>query len=347
MSTIFHVPENGASSTIGTARTSGATSLVVASGTGGLFGTVFPKLITVARSGVVLCILEATARATDTLTISGAVEGTTDANMLVGDVVEIRPTALSQTEIQAAVHNLETITNVSITASTTLTSAAFGKYQVCSGTSANYTVTLPTAVGGAGQTIGIRMALGLTKLVSLACTGGQTIDGAATRIMWAGESALLESDGSNWVKLGGKSIPMTCQLQRASTDFSIATAGWFAVPMDALALGTALLYDSTDGQVVAVRPGIYSCLIFAYCVGAAAGVILYAAVSKNAGQSAGFSVFQSGGGSNAGPAGHAATFALAVGDTVNVDVNFISQFPGTIAGTAAPATLTVAEIPQW
>jgi len=100
---------------------------------------------------------------------------------------------------------------VSITAATTLTGTAFGKMHVCSGTSANYTVDLPAVSGNEGKFIGFRMASGLTRLVTLDANSTETIDGALTRVMWAKEVAILYCTGTDWVKVGGKTIPMMCR----------------------------------------------------------------------------------------------------------------------------------------
>lgn len=103
--TTFHIPENGSSSTVASPRTAGATSLTLVDGSA--FGADFPKIVTVSRSGATLCILEATARSGATLTISGAIEGTADVDMVVGDVVQLRPTKLAMTEVHAAINAAE------------------------------------------------------------------------------------------------------------------------------------------------------------------------------------------------------------------------------------------------
>ena len=95
--------------------------------------------------------------------------------------------------------------------------AVIGRLNVCSGTSADYTVTLPAVSGNAGKYIGFQMAPGLTKLVTLDGNSTETIDGATTRIMWAGETAILLCDGSNWFKVAGKSKPMACLMKAAAT----------------------------------------------------------------------------------------------------------------------------------
>lgn len=102
---------------------------------------------------------------------------------------------------------LGSIADVSITGAITLTSTAFGQMHVCSGTAADYTVTLPSPSGNAGRMIGFRMSNALTRFVTLSTPTG-FIDGVATRIMWAQETAILYCDGANWTKISGKSRPL-------------------------------------------------------------------------------------------------------------------------------------------
>jgi hypothetical protein len=106
MPTTFHRPINGVSTTVVIARTAGVAPLVVADGS--LFGATFPIIIAAIRADTVLSILEVTGRSGNTLTISAAIEGTTDVDLIVGDLIEMRPTALAITEIHAAVNTLET-----------------------------------------------------------------------------------------------------------------------------------------------------------------------------------------------------------------------------------------------
>jgi len=155
-----------------------------------------------------------------------------------------------------------TITENSITGATTLTATAFGKQHVCSGTSSDYTVGLPAASGHAGEFIKFRMAPGLTKLVTLDGNSSETIDGATTRIMWAGEAATLYCDGSNWFKTDGKTIPMVAG-QYKNGGGQVVSTGPNRVK---LILGSIMesncpsdMNDTTNSRVVIVRPGIYHC----------------------------------------------------------------------------------------
>jgi hypothetical protein len=69
---------------------------------GALFGSTFPLRITVLRSGSILCILEVTGRTSNTLNISGAIDGTSDVAQQIGDTVEMRMCAGYILELQTA-----------------------------------------------------------------------------------------------------------------------------------------------------------------------------------------------------------------------------------------------------
>ena len=141
--------------------------------------------------------------------------------------------------------------------------AVIGRLNVCSGTSANYTVTLPAVSGNSGKYIGFRMAAGLTKLVTLDGDGTETIDGATTRVMWAGETALLYCDGSTWTKMAGKTIPMVCHLSKSAT-FTITSAQISSTTYPTLDFGTGLMHDTTNNRIKIVRPGAYNLTAFFY-----------------------------------------------------------------------------------
>jgi hypothetical protein len=79
----------------------------------------------------------------------------------------------------------------------TVLDATYGSVLV-SGTT---TITLPTATGIMGKKYIIKN-IG-TNVVTIATTGGQTIDGASSRtigVQWQG--LILQSDGSNWFIMG-------------------------------------------------------------------------------------------------------------------------------------------------
>lgn len=96
---------------------------------------------------------------------------------------------------------LYSTTLVSVTGATSLTSAAFGKMHVLTGTSADYTVDMPTAVGNTGGTIAIKGANALTVYVTIQGVSGQTIDEYASIKIGSGGVLILVSDGTNWIIL--------------------------------------------------------------------------------------------------------------------------------------------------
>jgi hypothetical protein len=93
---------------------------------------------------------------------------------------------------------IDAITSVSVTGTDTLDSTAFGKLHLLSGTAADYTVTLPTAVGNAGKSIAFKGVFALTKKVTLDGNSTQTIDGWLTKDIVSGKSLIIISDGTNW-----------------------------------------------------------------------------------------------------------------------------------------------------
>jgi len=124
---------------------------------------------------------------------------------------------------------LYTITPVSITAATSLTSSALGKLHTCTGTSSDYQVDLPTAVGNSEEMILIKGAAALTKVVTVVGVSGQTIDGEANRKLSSGGLFVLVSDGANWILTNeiGSWIPYTPVWAGFSADPTISYAGYF------------------------------------------------------------------------------------------------------------------------
>jgi hypothetical protein len=148
---------------------------------------------------------------------------------------------------------------VSITGNISLSSTAFGRMHICTGTSANYTVILPSPTGNSGDFIGFIMGSGLTKLVTIAQNASEKIDGANSRAMWANEVAVLYTDGTNWIKAYGKSIPMTCTMYQGSGGVTLTYGNFTVVPMNTMQVdNTGLMADTTNGRINIVRTGTYN-----------------------------------------------------------------------------------------
>ncbi len=187
-------------------------------------------------------------------TLARSVIASSNANALVNFSAGSKDVVL--TLAAAAITGLESITFVSITGAISLTSSARGKTHVCSGTSANYTVDLPTSGMTSGDTISFRMADGLTKLVTLDAGGGVAINGTQMRVLHNGETATLEWDGSNWYKRSGVTIPMVAQLH-LSVSQSIPNTTMTKVLLDTPDTDVGNMVDVANNQFVIRRSASY------------------------------------------------------------------------------------------
>lgn len=142
---------------------------------------------------------------------------------------------------------------VTVTSITTTATASFNAYHIASGTTADYTITLPTITAGdIGKTLIIEVAASCTKLITLS---GVDIDGQATRVLWAKEVVHLRADAvGKWVKIGGKSIPMGCNI-RLGANYSLASSTTLSkVTLDTLtAAAPAGMSDLANNRIKLIR----------------------------------------------------------------------------------------------
>ena len=150
--------------------------------------------------------------------------------------------------------------NIPVVAAVTLDASACGKIITCQGTTADYIVTLPLAATCAGKTLSFVMAPALTKLVTLAANGTETINGATTRIMWANEAVTLFCDGYTWAKIAGVSLPMAVRMYKDyASSFGIANATLTKVEIDTTAVASvASMADTANFKAIIQRAGLYS-----------------------------------------------------------------------------------------
>lgn len=136
--------------------------------------------------------------------------------------------------------------------------ATVGQMHVCSGTAADYTVTLPPVANCSGRFIGFRMDAGLTRFVTLDGNAAELIDGAATRVMWSGESAILYCDGAAWYKVAGKTRPMIARgdIGAAAINNSSTTQLQLTSGFD----NTGRMVDTATDRITIRRPGVYDML---------------------------------------------------------------------------------------
>ena len=125
----WHIPENELAGTpyaiavTDPGASSGARTVAVTGWPSGW--TSFPKIVVAIRSGQIVAAYEATAYSGGNLSLSGVIDGYTDAALLASDTIELRPTKLAITEIQSAVTtNTSSISTINTTLGT-LGSAAF------------------------------------------------------------------------------------------------------------------------------------------------------------------------------------------------------------------------------
>jgi hypothetical protein len=107
-------------------------------------------------------------------------------------------------------------TDVNITGTAVLTNTAFGKMHYCTTPTAAYTVTLPTAVGYAGQSIGFRFASANTYIITIDGNASETINLKLTRPYVHDEYLIIISDGSNWRIRTESLIQVGCRVTKAA-----------------------------------------------------------------------------------------------------------------------------------
>lgn len=117
------------------------------------------------------------------------------------------------------------------------------------------TETLPSPV--AGEVVAVGIGTTSTNLVTVSQHSSENIDGQATRIMWAGESAILRSDGTNWFKMAGRSIPMAAEMSTSAPQTigynSVTNVAYNTANYD----NTGLMVDVTNNRAKCLRSGTY------------------------------------------------------------------------------------------
>lgn len=179
---------------------------------------------------------------------------------------------------------------VSVTGATTLTSSAFGRMHHCTGTSADYPVTLPPVSGNSGKYIGFIMAAGLTRFVTLDGNASETIDGALTRVMWAQETALLYCDGSTWIKNGGKQRALYCHMA-PSANATLVSGNELKSTLNAtIADNSTRMADTSAGRMTVRRPGIYNLAVSSRIGGASGNIARCLGIGRKNGNASDYTV---------------------------------------------------------
>lgn len=230
-----------------------------------------------------------------------------------------------------------------------------GRMHSCSGSSSNYTITLPPVSGNAGKFVGVRMSSSLSRLVTLKGNSSELIDGENERVMWRNESAVLMCDGVAWSKISGKTVPVYASMRRSSS-YSMSNASFIAIPMDTVVSDNtsflpAPIASTSTGRVTVFRKGNYSVSGLCSINDSATGTVFSAGPVKNAtdlstGPSGVTSVIT---GVEGIQISGSCTFAAVAGDYMAL---FAFQNSGSSRNTRSDLvglmpTLTVSEIPSW
>lgn len=120
----FHTPWNSVTIRVTAPRSSGGSSIAV--DTSVPAGLAYPGTLTVVRGGVAVAILEITNWVGLLLTCTGAVDGTTDLDLIAGDTLESRPCRLYETEVRTAITTLQAIAPINVQVSGDSITAGFG-----------------------------------------------------------------------------------------------------------------------------------------------------------------------------------------------------------------------------
>lgn len=147
-------------------------------------------------------------------------------------------------------------------------SAAYDTWNVIKATTLNagnpWKVTLPVPAlsGGNIQFVAVQIDAASTQLVSLVGNAGTENIGpgtATSRLLWAGECAVLYTDGTNWFKVAGEAYPMIGQIAQAgATGQTLGGATFTKITLDTVLLdNTGLMCDTTNNRINIQRAGNY------------------------------------------------------------------------------------------
>ncbi len=143
-------------------------------------------------------------------------------------------------------------------AQTSSFAASAGLFYAIAGTPP-ITATLPTAIGNAGRVVRFRCVNGYAGVLTIATTAGQVIgsSGLTSQILYAGETALVQSDGANWVRTGGVIIPAHARML-LSANQSISANTATQVNLNLVDFDNTGLLTSISGHFMTIfRSGFY------------------------------------------------------------------------------------------
>lgn len=152
-----------------------------------------------------------------------------------------------------------TSAEVSVTTTAALDATAFGTMHACSGTSSNYTVTLPPVSGNGGKWIGLRCVGGLTRVVTVTGSDSGKINGVSSAALIAHDVAILFCTGSEWLLMRNTPhLECTMQMTNGSSNLSVATGTFTTIPLDTVVSETGGPYSDTANYRYTPPAGKYA-----------------------------------------------------------------------------------------
>jgi hypothetical protein len=232
---------------------------------------------------------------------------------------------------------------ISITGAAT---ATIQRAHIVTGTTADYTITLPAASGNAGKLIAFRFGSALTKVITLDGSGSETISGKAARKHVKNEAVILLCDGSNWHIAAQWLLPVKCKayMQNGGAGKSISAATFTKVPFDTEVIDSNSNFDSSAGshQFTATVPGDYLVTASIGFSGASVPQRYLAKLDKNGSYIANFFDNNLGAGGNFVGSAASVVYNVAAGDVLSVYV--YSDKAGTIDFTEANTNIVIERI---
>ncbi|OGT57692.1 MAG: hypothetical protein A3E01_02840 [Gammaproteobacteria bacterium RIFCSPHIGHO2_12_FULL_63_22] len=188
---------------------------------------------------------------------------TNNSGATVTATVNYRTSTVNSTDTSAATAGdmLATLINadVSITGATTLTSSAFGKRHVCTGSS-DYTITLPAVSSNDQKAIEFIFNQNAGVLITIDGNGSETIGTNLTRSYIPDESAVMQVGGGIWNSFESLVYPEFFAHRNSVNQTGISDVTWTKVEYndDSTDPGTdpfAIFDAATNYRFTANRPG--------------------------------------------------------------------------------------------
>ncbi len=241
---------------------------------------------------------------------------------------------------------LDLSTTVAVTGTATITSTGFGKLHLVSGTASNYTITIPTPVGNTGALLAfiVDLPAAASKVYTISTPSGVIGRQGASFIMWASETVLLCSNGTNWQVVDGRPVPMVGRLTRTSNLVSGLAVEIPFTAADSDPTSLNLCYDTANFRFKAPRKSAFVFDLYSYQT--ATGPAFNQVFLGVNGTAASAGVFSWTGAITAGTIYGTAHLSLSATDNVRAVANQDGTSP-LVAGATVPAYLNYREIPLW